>query len=223
MKSLIVFFAIIGGFILLGYLIKNREKINLPKFSTSGFKTPDAATTRLILAILGSTLVLGIFFLTESTFAFLGLVLWSKIFWGILLAFLVFWGIWTGNWTWLWRILGIAIAVWIAIWIFGVIVHWNDPKPGADGKTSTTTTTRTYDPGKVIFDGMTPCHPVIPRGYDLTPTGPVKMVFQTPSGPAIRRIREEAEAPPADRLEDRPVVITSLTAGMEYHIIIIAR
>ncbi|MCX6747551.1 MAG: hypothetical protein NTW98_01210 [Candidatus Nomurabacteria bacterium] len=135
----------------------------------------------------------------------------------ILLVALVFWVVYNSMYSWI----GWLIGAMLVLEIIGGIRSCGSSKPNSVGKPIATTTK--YQPGDVIYDGMTPCHPVIPCEFSLTPTGPVKEVWETTSGIVTQRIGETAPSAPNNRKRDRPVVITSLTAGTEYHVIIIAR
>jgi len=109
------------GILLFGVILLF-AKITIPKISTGGLKIPTSVNWQLIFAITGAVLVLALFFATGSTLAFLGLVLWSKIFWGLLLAGLVFWGIYKKKkeWlNWIWVALAALVIYSIFLAIFG--------------------------------------------------------------------------------------------------------
>lgn len=93
---------------------------------------------RLLLASLGGIAVLALFFATESTLAFFEVMLYSKIFWALLIAIIVFRSILTDNWGWFNGTVRWIIAILLAIWIFGGIRSCGSSKPGTGGNSGTT-------------------------------------------------------------------------------------
>lgn len=127
------------------------------------------ANWRFILASLGGIAVLALFFATESTLAFFEVMLYSKIFWALLIAIIVFRSILTDNWGWFNGTVRWVIAILLAIWIFGGIRSCGSSKPGTGGNSGTTTPF--YKTGEVIFEGKigsTPKCLIIPCKFALT-------------------------------------------------------